>query len=179
MNSAMQRIEKQRHIIGYTVGISIFAVIIPSIIYLVSRTGYHIAATPILTSEIVRYAISSVLFAVGLIFAIWSNIDLFKRGKGGPADIFNVEISPRSKKLVVAGVYKYTRNPMVFGVMSLYFGVAFLANSPASLIFCLGFCVFMIIYLKLTEERRLLKDFGEDYRNYKKKVPMIIPFLKW
>lgn len=178
MNAIMPRPERQRHIIGYIVGISIFAVILPSIIYLLSKTGYAISTIPVLSAYAVRMAIAAVLIIIGLIFAIWSNIDLFRKGKGGPADIFNVEISPRSKRLVVAGVYKYTRNPMVFGINALYFGIAFLVNSLASLIFCLGFYVFMVIYLKLTEEKRLLRDFGDDYRNYKKKVPMIIPFIK-
>jgi protein-S-isoprenylcysteine O-methyltransferase Ste14 len=114
---------------------------------------------------------------VGVIFAIWSNIDLLRIGKGGPTDIFNIAISPRTKKLVISGPYRYTRNPMVFGMNSIYFAIAVYLNSLISLIFVILFLLVITIYLRLAEEKRLLKDFGNEYLEYKRNVSMIIPFL--
>ena len=97
---------------------------------------------------------------------------------GGPTDVFNVAISPRSKKLVVTGPYRYCRNPMVFGAISIYISISVFVNFLHDLIVILLIIPLMILYLKLTEERRLIKDFGEEFLLYRSKVPMIIPFTK-
>ncbi len=125
----------------------------------------------------INYIIAIPLLIVGVIFAIWSNIDLLRIGKGGPTDIFNIAISPRTKKLVISGPYRYTRNPMVFGMNSIYFAIAVYLNSLISLIFVILFLLVITIYLRLAEEKRLLKDFGNEYLEYKRNVSMIIPFL--
>ncbi len=161
---------------GYIVGFLVFVIIIPLIIYLISQIGHNFFKISIINSKFLKLAIVTILFSIGLIFTIWSNINLFRFGKGGPTDVFNVEISPRTKKIVVNGPYRFTRNPMVFGVNSIYLAIAFFINSLASLIFCLSFLLVIILYLKLTEEKRLLKDFGDEYRDYKKTVSMIIPY---
>ena len=174
----MKRHEKYRHVVGYIVGISIFIIIIPSLIYFISQIENSFFSIQIINSYFIRFPIFVILFIIGLIFTIWSNIDLFKIGEGGPTDIFYIEISPRSKKLVISGPYRFTRNPMAFGINSIYFGISFFVNSLASLILCSIFLLVVILYLKQTEERRLLKDFGDEYRDYKKRVSMLIPFLK-
>lgn len=167
-----------RYIVGYIIGIVIFIILIPALIYFVSQIDHDFFRMSIMGSNFIRLVFIALLLGVGLIFTIWSNIDLFRIGKGGPTDFFNVEISPRSKHLVVTGPYRYTRNPMVFGVNSIYFAFSFIINSLASLIFCILFVFVVILYLKLTEEKRLLKDFENEFRDYKKRVPMIIPFTK-
>lgn len=174
----MKNHERNRLIIGYVIGFSIFVITIPCLIYLVSQIEHDFLQTPITDSSVLRFAIAGLLFVIGAIFSIWSNIDLFRKGKGGPTDIFNIEISPRSKKLVVTGPYRFTRNPMVFGINSIYFSIAIFINTLAPLIFCLFFLFPIVCYLKLTEEKRLLKDFGDEYLNYKKRVSMLIPFPK-
>lgn len=167
-----------RFIAGYIVGVVIFLILIPSLIFFVSQIEYDIFRISIMDSSVIRFILVALFLSVGLVFTIWSNIDLFRIGKGGPTDFFNVEISPRSKNLVITGPYRFTRNPMVFGVNSIYFAIAFVINSLASLIFCILFISAVTLYLKLTEEKRLLNDFGNEYHDYKKSVPMIIPFTK-
>lgn len=110
-----------------------------------------------------------------MIYILWSNASLVFTGKGGPADGFNIPVSPRTKKLVTSGIYRYTRNPMIFGALSLYFSLGIFRNSIIciTLIFILYFV--LIFYLKQTEEKRLLKDFGEEFCEYKKSTPVIIP----
>lgn len=110
---------------------------------------------------------------------IWSNVFLFKIGKGGPADGLGVSISPQTKKLVTIGPYRYSRNPMVFGAFSLYVSIVIFLNSIISLISLLIFLFIAINYLRLSEEKRLLKDFGDEYMDYKKKVSMIFPIKRF
>ena len=174
----MEKHERNRHIVGYIAGVLIFVSTIPSLIYFISQIGHNFFSISILNSNVIRLVIVTLLFVVGLIFTIWSNIDLFRIGKGGPLDVFYIELSPRSKKLVVSGPYRLTRNPMAFGVNSIYFAIAFFVNALASLIACAFLLFLVVLYLKLAEEKRLLKDFGDDYRDYKKRVSMIIPIPK-
>ena len=125
-----------------------------------------------------RIIVSLPILIIGLFFVIWSNIALFRIGKGGPADGFNIAISPRTEKLVIAGPYRYTRNPMVFGAFATYFSIGIYLNSLICLMVLILSLFLAIKYLKLTEEKRLYKDFGDEFLEYKKNVPMIIPFTR-
>ena len=131
----MLKHEKNKLIVGYIVGFLIFVITVPYLIYLVSRIEYIFFKLPIIGSAVYRLILVGILFIIGMTFVIWSNIDLIRIGKGGPTDLFNVKISPRSKKLVVAGPYSFTRNPMVLGINSIYFAIAIFINSLGSLIF--------------------------------------------
>jgi protein-S-isoprenylcysteine O-methyltransferase Ste14 len=164
-----------RHIAGYTVGISVFAFLIPCGLIELSKIDHQILKVVLIDSELFRIIISLPVFLVGVVFMIWSNIFLFMIGKGGPADGFNISISPRTKKLVTTGPYRYSRNPMVFGAFSLYLSVGIFLNSIICLITVFVFVFVVINYLRLFEEKRLLKDFGDEYSDYKNKVPMIFP----
>ncbi|MGV8135751.1 MAG: methyltransferase family protein [Mangrovibacterium sp.] len=132
-----------------------------------------------INSTIIRYLISSLFLLTGAYFMIWSNVFLFKIGKGGPAEGFGISISPQTKKLVTVGPYKYSRNPMVFGAFSLYISMVIFLNSIIGLITVLISLLIAIGYLKLSEEQRLLKDFGNDYIEYKRKVSMIFPMKRF
>jgi protein-S-isoprenylcysteine O-methyltransferase Ste14 len=164
-----------RHILGYAIGITIFAFLIPLGLIDLSKIDHHVLKVVLIDSELLRILISLPFFLVGVVFMIWSNIFLFMVGKGGPADGFNVSISPRTKKLVITGPYRYSRNPMVFGAFSLYISLGIFLNSVICLLVILIFIFVIVYFLRLTEEKRLLKDFGDEYLNYKSRVPMIFP----
>lgn len=167
-----------RFIIGYLIGISIFGVLIPYLLILISGYLDPIFNVCLISQFYIRLLIVLPVFCLGLLFAIWSNLSLLIIGKGGPTDVFNVAISPRSQKLVIAGPYKFSRNPMVFGMLCIYFSISVFLNSFSDLLFLFLFIPPGIFYLKITEERRLLKDFGEEFLVYKSKVAMFVPFTK-
>ena len=171
----MNKSEIYKHIAGYILGILIFLILIPFIIYLTSLISPASLAFNKPAISFFSYSLATLLASTGGVFVIWSNIDLLIIGKGGPADLFNKSISPRSKKLVIEGPYRYTRNPMVFGMNALYIAFSIFLDSLSALLFCLVFLSVVTLYLKLTEEKRLLKDFGNEYLEYKKRVSMIIP----
>jgi protein-S-isoprenylcysteine O-methyltransferase Ste14 len=166
------------HVIGYLIGGTMFMVLIPLGLFGLSRLDLDVIGLSLIGDTVLRFFIALPFGLVGILFMLWSNIALLAIGKGGPADAFNVAVSPRTKKLVIVGPYKYTRNPMVFGAFLFYLASGLYFNSLLCLIVVALFFVLVTPYLKLTEEKRLLRDFGEDFVSYRKKVPMIIPFIK-
>ncbi len=80
-----------------------------------------------------------------------------------------------TRQLVVRGVYRYVRNPMMAGVFSILLGETLLtASLPLACWF--GFFVMLnLIFVPLYEERGLIKRFGDEYLAYKRNVPRWIP----
>ena len=80
----------------------------------------------------------------------------------------------RSGKLVTKGFYRYVRHPLyTFGLLILWLSPSMSLNS-------------LVVYLALTiyifvgayfEERKLLREFGQEYADYRSVTPMIIPGL--
>jgi protein-S-isoprenylcysteine O-methyltransferase Ste14 len=106
---------------------------------------------------------------LGAAIYFWCAWDFTFAGKGTPAPI------DPPKELVVRGLYRYVRNPMYVGVLTLLIGEALLFASRqlfiyAGVIFLL-FNLFVIFY----EEPALRQKFGESYRRYCETVPRWIP----
>lgn len=168
--------ETIRYIIGYLLGIAIVLFLIPYWQYSISIKEYSLPNDIIFKSYILRISTSVILLIIGIIFGAWSNIYLYEHGKGVPFDAFNKAISPRSKNLLTTGPYRFCRNPMLFGTICAYSAFGLLLNSFRSFMVAAGFTIFMIIYVKLFEEKRLRNDFGDEFIQYKKSVPMIFPY---
>jgi protein-S-isoprenylcysteine O-methyltransferase Ste14 len=82
------------------------------------------------------------------------------------------------EKLVVRGVYRHVRNPMITGVFCILLGEAIFFGSWW-LLGWFGFVLILnLIYIPLVEERGLARRFGEDYLLYKQNVPRWIPRLR-
>lgn len=80
----------------------------------------------------------------------------------------------KPSRLVTWGLYRYVRHPLyVFGLLFLWLSPILSANSFAVY---LSLTVY-IIAGALFEERKLLREFGEAYREYKSVTPMMIPGL--
>ena len=78
----------------------------------------------------------------------------------------------QTNQLVKDGVYAYMRHPMHLGLFLFPLAVAFLVGSP-SFIFIIAPAeiIFMLIMIKTLEEREALAKFGDEYREYMKRVP--------
>ena len=119
--------------------------------------------------RIIPVVVGGVLILVGL-YTIWITVSLFTDyGKGTPAPYAPPKI------LVIIGIYKHVRNPMMIGVWSVLCGEAILFFSFWVLIWFLIFFTASILFVTLWEEGDLESRFGESYREYKKKVPRWIP----
>jgi len=84
----------------------------------------------------------------------------------------------RTESLVVQGPYKHVRHPLYLGVVSLIAGWSLLLDYT----FLLLSTIFMFLWFNFVvapfEERELRAMFGEDYEQYSKEVPKMIPFTK-
>lgn len=160
---------KFRNLLGYVVGSAIFLVFFPYLIRIISQKFAFIIILPIV--------FGAPFLVLGAIYIALSKIQMKRIGKGNPADGFNATIGERTKNLMTEGIYKHTRNPMLFGVFTLYIGISLLTNSYAALVFPAIFIAYMSWHVKKFEEPRLLLDFGDEYERYLRKTPMIVPFL--
>lgn len=113
--------------------------------------------------------IGGIAFAVGAAIYTWCVWDFASFGRGTPAPID----APR--KLVVRGLYRYTRNPMYVGVLTVILGWAAWFGSPRLVLYAgvVGACfhAFIVGY----EERHLASVFGDEYESFRSRVPRWLP----
>jgi protein-S-isoprenylcysteine O-methyltransferase Ste14 len=75
-----------------------------------------------------------------------------------------------TKQLVSKGLYRFSRNPMYIGVLSMLLGESLFCRSVSLLIYSILVFILFNAYVILFEEPRLKKDFGEDYLSYRRIV---------
>jgi protein-S-isoprenylcysteine O-methyltransferase Ste14 len=170
--------EDKKMILGYIAGGFLVLVFMPSIIYIITSLIDNVYRLEIINISIIKWMIIILFLVIGLIYGIWSVIIQNTIGKGGPLEIGKIEISPKTKNLVVTGPYKNTRNPMLFGTFSIYLAFALFINSITSILLVCAIFVFMLTIVVKMEEKRLLKDFGNQYEEYRKKVSMFVPWFQ-
>jgi len=125
---------------------------------------------PHLWSSPLNYILSVPFFILGLILVIWTNF-IFIRIKGSP-----VPLNP-PPKLITTGSFAFSRNPMTGGLFLLMFGFGFYYSSILSIIIFIPLYIFFHVKeLKAIEEPELIKRLGDDYIEYRKKVPMFFPW---
>lgn len=110
---------------------------------------------------------------IGLVVLLWCVRDFYVAGKGtlAPWD------PPR--RLVVVGLYRFVRNPMYIGVLTLVLGWSIAAGSRNLAIYCAVVAVGFHLRTILYEEPRLTALFGADYQRYCDAIPRWIPGVRW
>lgn len=89
----------------------------------------------------------------------------------------------KTKELMTAGPYRYTRNPLYLGRFLILTGVIIMVNLPnyMSLIgLILGWAWFLGVYMRRKERvepARLREEHGEAYDRYFKAVPALFPTM--
>ena len=158
---------KSRDILGYLIGLAVFIILIPLIMWKVSGDVHP---------GTVQIVLCIMLAVVGISLSVWSIVYMKNVGKGNPMDAFNHEVAPRTSNLMTDGPYRICRNPMLLGVFIYYIGLLILFRSAkAAAVFVLFFAVMMVQVS--SEEKRLEQDFGEEYREYKKTTKKLIPYI--
>lgn len=82
--------------------------------------------------------------------------------------------SPTSK-LVIYGLYRYVRNPMILAVIIVLIGESVSILSFPILIWTGAFFIINNIYFFVYEEPNLKRKFGKEYEEYRKNVHRWIP----
>jgi protein-S-isoprenylcysteine O-methyltransferase Ste14 len=108
---------------------------------------------------------------LGLAVILVCFVEFVRRGRGTPAPY------DPPRELVVAGLYRYVRNPQYVGVLLVVVGEALVAESPL----LLGYAAFLAsayhLFVRYHEEPTLGRLFGESYSRYRAAVPRWLP--KW
>lgn len=116
--------------------------------------------------------LGSLFFGVGLGIYGWCLWNFAVTGRGTPAPI------DEPKQLVVQGLYRYTRNPMYVGVLSVILGWAFTFASVPVVYYGGGVGLFFHSLIVLYEEPHLKKKFGAEYERYCARVGRWLPKLR-
>ena len=109
--------------------------------------------------------IGILILLVGLITAMLA-IFLFKKDKTTVNPINPEEATT----LVTTGIFSITRNPMYLGLLLMLSSIAFFLKNFISFLIIPLFILFITKNQILPEEEALENIFGEEYKNYKKKV---------
>jgi protein-S-isoprenylcysteine O-methyltransferase Ste14 len=97
-----------------------------------------------------------------LLLCVW---DFFQAGRGTLAPF------DPPKRLVVRGLYRFTRNPMYNGVAALLLGETWFFQSSALFQYTLVILTMFHLMVVIYEEPALEWRFGESYRAYRAAVP--------
>ena len=138
---------------------SLFALYIPLALL---RVGSRIE-----TGVIAFFAIP--LWLIGSLMILRCFWDFTFKGRGTPVP------SDPPKELVITGFYRYVRNPIYVGVLSIFLGHFLWFGYWALLIYTVFAFIGVHSFVVLYEEPTLKRKFGVGYEEYLKKVPRWIP----
>jgi len=106
---------------------------------------------------------------LGLALAIACVLTFAFVGRGTPAPFD----PPRA--LVIAGPYRYVRNPMYIGAGTALFGAALRYGSLALAAYAVVFLLITHLFVLLYEEPHLRGAFGQAYEDYLRTVHRWVP----
>lgn len=125
---------------------------------------------PLAYPPVLRWVVGIPATALGLAFSLWAVRSQWTRGAGTPS------LNAPTQRLVVAGPYRWCRNPIQLGSSAYILGLGTLLFSPTTG-FIAGITALLvgILYIKLVEEKELCIRFGEEYEAYRRDTPLLIP----
>ncbi|MFX1499816.1 MAG: methyltransferase family protein [Promethearchaeota archaeon] len=143
----------------------IYHILLPTVFVLVWFLDSRIFRFSIFLNDYIPFVIRLILFiivlALAITFIFLSHRILFKSHQ--PSD-----------SLIITGILKYTRNPMYFGILLIYVALIFLSISLISIVFFI--IVFLVYNWMVNFEQNILENmFGENFLEYKKRVPKWFP----
>jgi protein-S-isoprenylcysteine O-methyltransferase Ste14 len=109
------------------------------------------------------------LFGTGVALVQKATGDLARFGDGTPAP------QAPARRLVTTGSYAWCRHPMFLGYDLAAWGVALLLASPGMLLISLPVMLFLQVRFLYREEMLLEKRFHQAWRDYRERVPLLVP----
>lgn len=76
----------------------------------------------------------------------------------------------KSGKLITTGLYRYSRNPMYLGLFIILAGLFLYIGNVLGALFLYGFIHTVTRFQIIPEEEILEEKFGDEYRDYRKRV---------
>ncbi len=115
-----------------------------------------------------------VALAIGLVcasFNLWSGVMFAVIGRGTPFP------TQTARDLVIAGPYRYLRNPMALGGLGVGFAVGVYNGSWGTLAYAVAGGAIWHVIARPMEERDLAERFGASYDHYRANVRCWVPRL--
>ncbi len=109
--------------------------------------------------------LGALVIAAGLLVLLDAFIRFARVGRGTPSPTHPTE------RLVVSGLYRYTRNPMYLAVVGIIAGQALLLWRRELLVYGLAVALGFALFVRLYEEPTLRRRYGAEYDRYRAAVP--------
>jgi len=113
-----------------------------------------------------------ILLIGGAVVLIQAFARFVAEGHGTPAPVAPTE------HLVTGGLYRYVRNPMYLAVVAAITGQALALGQPVLLGYAAAVWVTVASFVRWYEEPALARQFGAQYRAYRRSVPAWLPRIR-
>jgi len=107
--------------------------------------------------------IGYIVISAGIIFALFG-LQIFLQMKENPHP------HTETNKLIIKGIFKYSRNPLYVAMAFIYTGMSIILNSLAMLIMFAPVIMIINYGVIIREEKYLSQLFGDEFLEYKKQV---------
>lgn len=149
-----------------------FLIVLPLILFLVSQKLDTLFTFSEFLQSPLNFYLGLLFFTIGLFLGFWAIWAQFQIGQGTP-----VPMMP-TQKLVIKAPYTFCRNPMGLGTGVLLLGFDIIFNSFSFVLISIFLFILLLLYYKFIEEKELMARFGEEYLEYKKRTPFLIPTFR-
>lgn len=152
-----------------------FYSIVSGIVLIIMILLWQKSSDKIFAAEGIFYWILRALFFISLAGFYWGITSLRSFDPFGVNEIKRKIYNkiPKPMPLSVNGAYKWMRHPLYFFMLIMIWACSELTADR--LVFNILWSAWIFIGAKF-EERDLISEFGDHYKEYQKKVPMIIPY---
>jgi protein-S-isoprenylcysteine O-methyltransferase Ste14 len=155
------------------------SVLARAVVYSTCFVGFLLVFLParLLTRSGIAYPVSVgaieiagiAITVAGSALAVWCILTFAFVGRGTPAPM------DPPRRLVIAGPYRYVRNPMYLGATLALCGAAVCYRSLALSAYAALFLLAMHLFAVSYEEPTLVGLFGEEYEAYRRAVRRWVP----
>lgn len=90
---------------------------------------------------------------------------------------FDAGLNP-DHELVQSGAYRFVRHPIYASMLCMLLGTGFLVTPMLALLAALVFCLIGLEIRVRIEDALLASRFGDAFRDYQRRVPAYLPFLR-
>jgi protein-S-isoprenylcysteine O-methyltransferase Ste14 len=149
--------------------------------FFISWVGIWISPQPTFTIPIFHHLsvfVPAVIFSIPLFHLIISSpflvVGPWLAIRGVRETSLKVAETHRTETIVTTGSYSVVRHPQYLGGLLAHAGISFLLSAWFSLLFT-PVMVAIVFLISRKEEEELIKEFGKEYEDYKRSVPMLIP----
>lgn len=85
----------------------------------------------------------------------------------------------KEERLATGGLYSFVRHPQYTGFFMIVFGEGIVHWPTIISVALFPVIVAAYTWLALKEEREVLAEFGDEYREYQNKVPRFLPWKEF